>query len=151
MMPQELHPDMQPTLQTGNGAVKMVKGRMTVHERVDSQGGSLDEGRKEQGGGSPHANARQLPGGRVHGAVGQRPTGLALGLTEHLHPESRSLRDPLRTFRMVSARCGGTVLLSLHAVQHLGAVFCGRCMGQRWHGKTATEAVCGYHKPCWAC
>ena len=140
MMPQELHPDMQPTLQTGKevrsqgsatavrcratavqstGAVKMVKGRMRVHERVDSQGGSLDEGREEQGGGGPHAHARQLPGGRVHGAVGQRPTGLALGLTEHLRPESPSLRDPLRTFRMVSARCGGTVMVSLYAVQHL--------------------------------
>ena len=172
MMPQELHPDMQPTLQTSKevrsqgsvtavrcratavqstGAVKLEKGRMRVHERVDSQGGSLDEGREEQGGGGPHAHARQLPGGRVHGAVGQRPAGLALGLAEHLRPESHSLGYPLRTFTMVSVGCGGAVMLSLHAVQHLGAVFCGRCMGQRWHRKTATEAVCGYHKACQAC
>ena len=86
---------------------------MREHEGVDSQGGSLNEGREEQGGGGPHAHARQLPGGRVHGAVGQRPAGLTLGLTEHLRPESLSLRCPLRNFRMVSARCGGTVMVLL--------------------------------------
>lgn len=123
---------MQPTLQTSTevrshgsvtavhcsatavqstGAVKIVKGQMRVHECVDSQSGSLDEGREQQGGGGSHAHARQLPGGRVHGAVGQRPAGLALGLTEHLCPESHSFTYPFRTFRVVSARCGGTITL----------------------------------------
>ena len=66
-----------------------------MHEWVDSQGGSLDEGREQQGGGGSHAHARQLPGGCVHGAVGQRPAGLALGLTEHLCPGSQSFRCSL--------------------------------------------------------
>lgn len=101
------------------GAVKIVKEIMGVHEWGDSQSGSLDEGREQQGGGGSHAHARQLPGGRVHGAIGQRPAGLALGLTEHLCPESHSFKYPFRTFRVVSARCGGTITVSLHEVQHL--------------------------------
>ncbi len=74
-MPQKQRPDKQARLQ-----------KMRVHDRVHSQGGSLDEGRKEESGGSAHAHARQLPSGGVHGAVGQRPAGSALGLAEHLWP-----------------------------------------------------------------
>ena len=67
---------------------------MGVLEWLDSQSGSLDEGREQQGGGGHIPTPRQLPGGRVHGAVGQRPAGLALGLTEHLCPESHSFKYP---------------------------------------------------------
>ena len=52
----------------------------------DSQGGALEEVRKEKDGGRAHADAGELPHGAVHGTVGQCPAGLPLGLAKHLHP-----------------------------------------------------------------